>query len=190
MNVTLRLPSLVLLALSASALGACGIGEKEAPSAKTEMAGKIVFTQGSFEDAKKYKTFDEFKAAHKVIEELVVAAPQTSLRYYAVFQEPLKAEQYVVQVFDRTELGTTVRTEEREGTPTTGQTTAGWTFDIPQWPVPEDAEKVVVNNVWIKPGHRYEVVILKPLAKGEFSVAAAPTPAPTPAPKAPAKKKK
>lgn len=174
---------------SLSVLSACGIGEKEAPSAKTEMAGKIVFTQGSFEDAKKYKTFDEFKAAHKVLEELVVSAPQTSLRYYAVFQEPLKSDKYVVQVFDRTELGTTVRTEEREGTPTTGQTTAGWTFDIPQWPVPEDAEKVVLNNVWIKPGHRYEVVILKPLASGEFSVAAAPTPEPTPA-KPAAKKKK
>ena len=160
----------------ASLLSACG-SNAEPPSAKTEMAGQIVFSQGSFEDAKGYASFEEFKKAHQVIEELVVASPQSSLRYYAVFREPLNAEEYVVQVFDRTAGGETVRSEKRDATPTTGQTTAGWTFDVPQWPIPEDAaERVVVNNVWVKPGHTYEVMILKPLAKGSFRVADVPEP--------------
>lgn len=158
------------------ALPACDRLKPPEPTAKDDMAGKIVFSQMNFEDAKKYKTFDEFKAAHKLVEELVVEVPESTLKYYAVFKEPLNAEEYIVQVFDRTDGGT-VRTERRDGTPTTGQTTAGWTFAVPEWPLPEtalDPEKVVVNEIWIKPGHSYEVVILKPLAKGNFRVADAP----------------
>ena len=107
-----------------------------------------------------------------MIDEFVVTAPESSLKYYGVFQEPLNAEEYVVQVFDRTE-GVSVRSERRDGTPTTGQTTAGWSFAVPEWPLPEitNPEEVVVNEIWIKPGHSYEVVILKPLAKGSFRVA-------------------
>jgi hypothetical protein len=164
--------ALFLLALAAAAATACDRLKPPEPTAKNDMSGKIVFSEGSFDDAKKYKTFDEFKAANKVIEEFVVQAPESSLRYYAVFSEPLNAEEYVVQVFDRTEGGS-VRNERRDGTPTTGQTTAGWTFAVPEWPLPEvsDPEKVLTNDIWIKPGHSYEVVILKPLAKGVFRVA-------------------
>jgi hypothetical protein len=167
--------TLAFLALAAAASSACDRLKPPEPTAKNDMAGKIVFSQGSFDDAKKYKTFDEFKAANKVIDEFVVTAPESSLKYYAVFQEPLNAEEYVVQVFDRTE-GISVRSERRDGTPTTGQTTAGWTFAIPEWPLPEIAnpDEVVVNEIWIKPGHSYEVVILKPLAKGSFRIADAP----------------
>ena len=163
----LALPALLL------ALPACDRLKPPDPTAKDEMAGKIVFSQSNFDDAKNYKTFEEFKAAHKVIDEFVVTAPESSLKYYAVFKESLNADEYVVQVFDRTEGGT-ARTERRDGTPTTGQTTAGWTFAVPEWPLPEvadDPEKVVVNDIWIEPGHSYEVVILKPLAKGNFRVA-------------------
>lgn len=169
---------IVVASVSMASLLAAGCNPKsEPPSAKTEGAGQIVFSQGSFEDAKGYKTFEEFKKAHQVIDELVVTSPQTSLRYYAIFREPLNAEEYIVQVFDRTAGGESVRSEKRDATRTTGQTTAGWTFDVPQWPIPEDAaERVVVNNVWVKPGHTYEVMILKPLAKGSFKVAAVPEP--------------
>lgn len=175
--------TLALAALAALA-ASCDRFKPPEPTAKDDLEGKIVFSQESFEDAKKYKTFDEFKAAHKVVEELVVTAPETSLRYYAVFKEPLNADEYIVQVFDRT-VGGSVRTERRDGAPTTGQTTAGWTFAVPEWPIPEleKPEEVVVNDIWIKPGHSYEVVILKPLAKGNFRIADAPARAEKPAPK-------
>ena len=170
---------LVLLALTVSALAGCQLFKKEEPTARNEMGGKIVFSQMNFEDAKKWKTFEEFQAAHKVIEELVVVAPETSLKYYAVFQEPLNADEYIVQVYDRTE-GVTAKTERRDAKPTTGQATGGWGFAVPQWPMPElDPEKVVVNDVWIKPGHSYEVIIMKPMAKGSFRIANS-TPVPTP----------
>lgn len=182
--------TLALLALAAAAASSCDRLKPPPPTAKSDMGGKIVFSQMEFEDAKKYASFDEFKAAHKVIDELVVTAPETSLKYYAVFQEPLNAEEYIVQVYDRTEGGS-VRSERRDGQPTTGQTTAGWTFAVPEWPLPEVAnpEEVVVNDIWIKPGHSYEVVILKPLAKGSFRVADAQrAEKPAPAPKGKGKK--
>ena len=73
---------LALLAVSS----ACDRLKPPEPTAKNDMAGKIVFSTSSFDDAKKYKTFDEFKAANKVIDEFVVSAPESSLKYYAVFQ--------------------------------------------------------------------------------------------------------
>jgi len=154
------------------ALSACG-QKKEAPSAKTELEGKVIFSMENFDDAKKYKTLDEFKKVHKVVDELVVTTPGVSLRYYAVFKERLGDQRYIVQVFDKTDMNT-AKVEERDATPSTGQITGGWTFDVPEWPVPEDSSEILVNNVWIKPGHRYEVVILKPMASGEFRVADAP----------------
>lgn len=165
----------LLVVATLAAASACDRLKPPEPTAKNDMAGKIVFSTSSFDDAKKYKSFEEFKAANKVIDEFVVTAPESSLKYYAVFQEPLNAEEYVVQVFDRTEGGA-VRSERRDGTPTTGQTTAGWTFAMPEWPIPppKNPEEVIVNDIWIKPGHSYEVVILKPLAKGAFRVADAP----------------
>jgi hypothetical protein len=163
---------------------------KDPPSAKDDMGGQIIFSNGNFDDAKKFKTFDEFKKSMNVVSEVVVQSPETSLRYYAVFKEPLNADQYIVQVFDRTD-GTTAHTERRDAKPSTGQVTAGWTFAVPEWPIPEGKE-VEVNDVWVKPGHNYEVQILKPLATGTFSIAAVPSPSPTPAPakKKPAGKKK
>jgi hypothetical protein len=153
------------------------------------MEGKVIFSNESFDDAKKYKTLDEFKKTHKAIEELTVTAPGASLRYYAVFKERLGEQRYIVQVFDKTDMEP-AKIEEREATPSTGQITGGWTFDVPEWPVPEASEEILVNNVWIKPGHRYEVVILKPMASGEFRVADAPVPTPTPAKSTATTKKK
>src|SRR5687768_15965878 len=155
-------------------LVSCG-QKKDPPSAKTEMEGKVIFSMESFDDAKKYKTLDEFKKTHKAIEELTVTAPGASLRYYAVFKERLGEQRYIVQVFDKTDMQP-AKVEEREATPSTGQITGGWTFDVPEWPVPEATEEILVNNVWIKPGHRYEVVILKPMASGEFRIGDAPAP--------------
>ncbi len=175
-------PALALLAIS------CG-QKKDAPSAKTEMEGKVVFSMENFDDAKKYKTLDEFKKVHKVVDELVVTAPGVSLRYYAVFKERLGEQRYIVQVFDKTDMAP-AKVEEREATPSTGQITGGWTFDVPEWPVPADGADILVNNVWIKPGHRYEVVILKPMASGEFRVADAPPPVEVKKETAAAKKKK
>ena len=179
-----RLLALVSV-LSASALfAACNFsmpGGKPS-GAKGEMQGEIVFSQGQFDDAKGYKSFDEFKKSMNVLSELVVKAPETSLRYYGVFKEPLNGDEYVVQVFDLTD-GSVAHTDRRDGMkPGTTQVTAGWTFAVEQWPVPADAKNVESNDVWIKPGHQYQVVILKPLAKGTFSVADVPTPPPTPTP--------
>jgi hypothetical protein len=185
MNVTLTLATTSLVALAMLAPQCKGT---EAVTAKDEMKGKIVFSQDNFEDAKKSKTFEEFKSKYKVVSEMVVNPPNSALRYYAVFQEPLNATEYIVQVFDKTEIGTSpIRSEKRDAKADTTQTTAGWSFDVPTWPPPTDADKIAENNVWIKPGHTYEVMILKPMAKGEFSVAgtkqADPTPTPTPGPK-------
>ena len=171
MTITRGLLVVALLVTST----ACDRLKPPPPTAKNDMAGKIVFSTSNFDDAKKYKTFDEFKAANKVIEEFVVTAPESSLKWYAVFQEPLGGDEFVVQVYDRTD-NVSVKSERRDGTPTTGQTTAGWTFAMPEWPIPppKSADEVIVNDIWIKPGHNYEVVILKPLAKGSFKVADAP----------------
>ncbi len=184
-----RAPALALLGILVLATS-CDRLKPPPPTAKTDMGGKIVFSQMDFEDAKKFKTFDEFKAAHKVIDELVVTAPETSLKYYAVFQEPLNSEEYIVQVYDRTE-GKSVKSERRDGTPSTGQATAGWMFAMPEWPLPvvENPEELVANDIWIQPGHSYEVVIMKPLARGNFKVADAErAEKPAPAPKGKGKK--
>ena len=182
MNLTRASLLLALLTVSS----ACDRMKPPEPTAKNDMAGKIVFSTSNFDDAKKYKTFEEFKAANKVIDEFVVTAPEASLKYYAVFQEPLNGEEYIVQVFDRTDGVSAKNPERRDGTPTTGQTTAGWTFAMPEWPIPppKTPDEILVNDIWIKPGHSYEVVILMPLAKGSFRVADAPVATkPEPAPK-------
>jgi hypothetical protein len=175
------LPAISLAALALANTPGCP--KKEAPSAKDDMKGKVVFSSGKFDDAKNYKTFDEFKAANKVISEMVVNPPEAHLAYYAVFQDPVGANEYLVQVFDRTEMTPgAVRSETKAAKPETSQVTGGWGFDLPVWPPPEEAEKVAINDVWIKPGHQYEVVILKALARGSFTVAgtiATPAPSPT-----------
>lgn len=170
--------------------------KKEPPSAKDDMKGKVVFSEGSFDDAKKYKTGEEFEKANKTVQAIAPAVPEAHLSYYSAFSEPLGANQYLVEVYDRTEGGSApVKVYPTDAKDATTQVTAGWKFDIPQWPPPTDAEKLVANDVWLKPGHAYEVVIAKPLARGSFTVADVPAPSPTPTPVAakpakPGKKKK
>lgn len=159
--------------------------KSEPPSAKDQMEGKLVFSEGQFDDAKKYKTGDEFQKANKVTDKITPAVPGVHLAYYSAFDEPLRAKQYMIEVFDRSEGGAApVHVDWRDATDTTTQVTGGWQFDIPTWPPPTDPEKLMENDVWIKPGHQYEVVIMKPLARGTFTVGgemqfeATPTPTP------------
>lgn len=187
MKIQMAMTTIGVLALA----GQSPCAKPEAHTAKDDLKGRIVFSEGSFDDAKKFATGKEFEEKSKTVSSITPAAPQAHLAYYSAFSEPLGANEYILQVFDRSDSNPApVHVERREGKPDSKQVTAGWGFDIPVWPAPQDPEKLVQNDVWIKPGHHYEVVIMKPLAKGEFSVGgemAAAAPAATPAPKAPAK---
>ena len=182
---------LVMATVGVMALAGQGpCAKQDAHSAKDDEKGKILFAEGNFDDAKKFATGADFEAKSKATKSFNPAAPQLHVGYYSAFPEQLGATEYLLQVFDRTEGGSApVHVERRDAKSETAQVTAGWTFDIPTWPPPQDAEKLVSNDVWIKPGHRYEVMILKPFAKGEFSVGgdvqAPPAPTPTPGKKAP-----
>lgn len=196
MRIHLAYATMGLLALA----GQTPCAKQDPPSAKQDEAGKVLFNDGSFDDAKKFKTGADFEKAERVTVTFSPAAPQAHIGYYSAFPERLGSDKYLLEVFDRTTgEPAPVHSETRDAKPDTSQVTSGWTFDIPVWPPPVDPTQLMQNDVWIKPGHHYEVMVLKPFARGEFSVGGdiqAPpeaTPAPTPTPKGkgkPPKKKK
>lgn len=146
----------------------------ESPSAKTELGGQVVFSHEVFEDASKYETAAQYKEEFKVTDVVNMAPPTTSFKYYASFGGPLGASRYYTQVYDTTtgDEKPVVAQVTDVKSPIMSQATGGWTFDIPEWPPPESMEDIMENSVWVKPGHTYRVVILKPVAAGEFSVSA------------------
>src|SRR2546428_10414975 len=96
--------------LTALALVSCN---KEGPSALDQMRGTVLLSTQEFESARGFKTLEEVKRGHPTVSELTVNVPGAALKYYGGFKEPLAADRYVVEEFDRTE-NTVAHTERRD----------------------------------------------------------------------------
>lgn len=146
------------------------------PSAKTQLAGQVIFSHEKFEDAGTFASAEEYRDEFKVTNVVNMTPPTTTFKYYASFREPLGTKTYYTQVYDTSEtdpskaaMPIVAQVHDVKSSAMT-QVTSGWTFDIPEWPPPTDRE--IMEQVWVQPGKTYRVVILKPVAAGEFTVSA------------------
>jgi hypothetical protein len=157
----------------AGMLALAGCAGQESKTARAELAGEVLISKSVFEDANTFKTAVDYKKAFGVTKTLEMSAPQTTLRWYAAFQEPLGTDKYIVLIHDTTEgSDMPVVAEIVDTKPVRLQVTGSWTFDIPEWPPPTEN---VVEDIWAKPGHRYKMTVLRPVAVGEFTVGGEPT---------------